>query len=312
VRAVGDPVERFREDGLRVLRAARFVATLEATLDEATEKAMGETLDTFRRVSAERVRDEWVKSMKARAPSQAFDVMRRTGILGVTCPELVEGFGVAQNRHHAYDVWGHAMSCLDASEGDAFLRIAALLHDVGKPRTKAFSDKTQDFTFYEHERVGAEMCEDILTRLKFSNDERERIAGLVRHHLICYDDTWTDASVRRWIRRVSRERVEDLYAIARADTFGKGLPAEQEFERIARLRERVERVIAAGEALTVKALAINGNDLMREAGLKPGRQIGQVLEQLLEHVTEVPEDNTRDSLLEKARAIVAAAASGAA
>lgn len=301
IRAVGDPVERFREDGLRVLRAARFVATLEARLDDETERAIPATLDTFRKVSAERVRDEWVKSMKARTPSQAFDVMRRTGILGVSCPELVEGYEVKQNRHHAYDVWGHAMACLDAARGDAMLRIAALLHDVGKPRTRGFSDKTQDYTFYEHERVGADMCEGILSRLRFSNDERQRICALVRHHLICYDDTWTDAAVRRWLRRVGTERVDDLYEIARADTIGKGLPAEQEFERIAKLRERVAAVLSAGDALTVKALAINGNDLMRELGIKPGRHLGQILDQLLEHVIEFPTDNTREVLLGKAR-----------
>ena len=143
LRAVGDPLERFSEDGLRVLRAARFVATLEMELDPATEKAIEPTLSTFRKVSLERVRDEWVKTMKARAPSRAFDVMRKTGILGVTCPELLEGVGMEQNKWHAYDVWRHGMECLDACAGDPILRIAALLHDVGKPRTRAWSDKTQ-------------------------------------------------------------------------------------------------------------------------------------------------------------------------
>src|SRR5208337_5195240 len=193
---------------LRVLRAARFVATLEMEMDPATERAIEPTLPTFRKVSQERVRDEWVKTMKARAPSRAFDVMQRTGILGVTCPELIEGVGMVQNKWHAYDVWRHGLECLDACEADPILRIAALLHDVGKPRTRAWSDKTHDYTFYDHDRVGAEIAEPIAVRLRFSNEERARIVSLVRHHLFHYSDEWTDAAVRRWIRRVGPDRVE--------------------------------------------------------------------------------------------------------
>ena len=163
----------------------------------------------------ERVRDEWVKTMKARQPSRAFEVMRRTGILEVTCPELLEGVGMEQNKWHAYDVWRHGMECMDACQADPVLRIAALLHDVGKPRTRAWSDKTNDWTFYDHDRVGAEIAEPIAARLRFSNDERARIVALVRYHLFHYSDEWTDAAVRRWIRRVGPDRVEDLYRAER-------------------------------------------------------------------------------------------------
>lgn len=308
VRAVGDPRARFSEDGLRVLRAARFVSTLEATLDPATEAAIGATLDTFRKVSPERVRDEWMKTMKARAPSASFEVMRRTGILSVTCPELMESVGHEQNKWHAFDVWGHAMSCLDACAGDPALRIAALLHDVGKPRTRAFSDKTQDYTFYEHERVGARMCESILSRLRFSNDERARIVDLVKHHLICYDDSWTDAAVRRWIRRVGEGLTGDLWALARADAVAKGRPADDELARIDRLTARVRDVLASGQALSVRALHVNGNDLMRELSMKPGKQIGETLEALLQAVLDDPSANERERLLELARAHLAARA----
>jgi tRNA nucleotidyltransferase (CCA-adding enzyme) len=312
IRAVGSPRERFEEDGLRVLRAARFVASLEADLDPATESAINETLGTFRKVSAERVREEWLKAMKARKPSRAFDVMLRTGILGVTCPELAEGAGVEQNRHHSYDVWGHAMSCLDACEGDVILRTAALLHDVGKPRTRAFSDKTSDYTFYNHEQVGADMADAILTRMKFSNDEKSRIVSVVRNHLICYEDSWSDGAVRRWLRRVTRERTTDLYALARADNIGKGRPTPQEFERIDHLASRVEKVILAGDAITTKALTVDGTTLMRELNLRPGRHIGQLLEALLEHVLENPEDNQPEILLGLARALTPPAAPPAA
>ena len=308
IRAVGNPVDRFSEDGLRVLRAARFVSTLEATLDPATERAIAQTLDTFRKVSPERVRDEWVKTMRAKRPSASFEVMRTTGILGVTCPELLEGVGMEQNKWHAFDVWGHAMGCLDACEGDAFLRIAALLHDVGKPRTRAMSDKTDDYTFYNHESVGARLCEGLLTRLRVSNDERARIADLVRHHLICYDDTWTDAAVRRWIRRVGEGLTVDLWALARADAYGKGRPVDDELAKIERLSARVREVFEAGQALTVRALAVNGNDLMRELGMKPGRQLGETLEALLQAVLDDPSANERERLLMLARELVAARA----
>ncbi len=309
LRAVGDPRQRFSEDGLRVLRAARFVATLELALDPATEAAIEPTLGTYRKVAAERVRDEWVKAMKAATPSRAFEVMRRTGILAVTCPELLEGVGMEQNRWHAFDVWRHGMECMDACQADPILRIAALLHDVGKPRTRAFSDKTSDYTFYEHERVGAEIAEPIAARLKFSNDERARIVALVRHHLFHYSEDWSDAAVRRWIRRVGRERLEDLYVLNASDVRAKGRGFEDDLDALARLKVHVARVLAEGAALSTRDLRVNGHDLMKELGLRPGRILGDILEALLDAVTTDPALNDRSALLERARQIVAERAS---
>lgn len=308
IRAVGKAVERFGEDGLRVLRAARFSATLEFDLDRETFDAIGPTLDTFKKVSSERVRDEWVKTMKAKKPSRAFEVMRETGILGVTCPELMEGVGMAQNRWHTYDVWRHGMECMDACAGDPVLRIAALLHDVGKPRSRAFSEKTNDWTFYDHDKIGAEIAVPILTRLRFSNDERERIVALVRHHLFHYDG-WSDAAVRRWIQRVGKHRVEDLYALNEADLRGKGTFSDADLGPLLALRGHVEKVLAEGAALSTRDLAVNGKVLMSELGLAPGRILGEILDHLLEVVTNDPSANQREALLELARAFVAARAS---
>ncbi|XXX78839.1 HD domain-containing protein [Sorangium sp. So ce134] len=312
IRAVGDPGERFAEDGLRVLRAARFAATLESALDPETERAMGtaRSHQTFRCVSAERVRDEWLKAMRARRPSVAFEIMRRTELLGITCPEMMESVGCEQNRWHAYDVWGHAMACLDACKPDPILRVAALMHDIGKPRTREFSEKTSDYTFYEHERVGAEMAEPILSRLRFSNDERARIVALIRHHLICYDDSWTDAAVRRWLRRVTPALAPDLYEIGVADALGKGREVTEDIATIGRLRARVEALLAAGAALSAKDLAVNGSVLMKELGIPPSRLVGEILERLVELVTEEPEANTPERLLAAAREAVAAKGAG--
>ena len=305
IRAVGKAEERFSEDGLRVLRAARFCATLGFELDPATRAAIAPTLDTYKKVSPERIRDEWMKTMKAEKPSVAFEVMRDTGILAVTCPELLEGVGMSQNKYHGYDVWQHSLACMDACPGDAILRLSGLFHDVGKPKTRAFSEKTNDYTFYEHERIGAEMAEPILLRLRFSNEERQKIVALIRHHLICYDETWSDAAVRRWLRRVGPDLAPELYEIGFADARGKGRDASADIHAIEQLRARVEALLAAGAALSARDLAVNGKDLMTELSIPPGRIIGVLLERLVELVTEDPDANTRERLLEEARRAVA-------
>jgi tRNA nucleotidyltransferase (CCA-adding enzyme) len=307
LRAVGDARARFSEDGLRVLRAARFVATLELALDPATEQAIAPTLDTYRKVAAERVRDEWLKTMKAPRPSLAFDVMRRTGILAITCPELLEGVEMEQNRWHAYDVWRHGMECMDAcveGQSDPILRIAAMLHDVGKPRSRAWSEKTQDWTFYDHDRIGAEIAVPIAERLRFSSAERERIVALVRFHLFHYSGACTDAAVRRWIRRVGAGRLVDLYRLNRADVRAKGRDLEPDLTALAGLEAHVARVLSEGAALSTRDLKVGGHDLMRALAMKPGRVIGELLEALLDAVTADPSLNERDRLIERARELL--------
>lgn len=297
LRAVGNPTERFQEDGLRILRGARFVATLEFELEEETEAAFGSALDTFRKVSPERVREEWLKAMKASTPSRAFEVMRRTGILEVTYPELLEQVGCEQNQWHAYDVWNHTMRVLDESDGDPFERVAALLHDVAKPRTRAKSDKTNDWTFYHHEKVGADMADRWLRDYRFSNSERELITGLIRHHLICYSSEWTDAAVRRFIKRVGADNIDPLLRLGTADALGKGRNVEAELAALKELRGRVEQAIEEGGALTTGDLAIGGNEIipLLEGGAGPA--VGQILRALLEKVIDDPSLNTRDKLM---------------
>jgi tRNA nucleotidyltransferase (CCA-adding enzyme) len=297
LRAVGEPSLRFQEDGLRILRGARFVATLEFDLEEATEAAFRGALPVYRKVSPERVREEWLKTMKARAPSRAFEVMKRTGILEVTLPELLEQVGCEQNRWHAYDVWDHTMHVLDASDGGPIERVAAVLHDIAKPRTRAHSDKTGDWTFYHHEKVGADMAEHWLREYRFSNSERELIVDLVRHHLICYDSSWSDAAVRRFIKRVGPERVEPLLRLGHADALGKGRDVQEELAALEELRARVDETLSQGSALTTLDLAVNGKDVIAELQDGPGPVVGEVLRHLLDRVLDDPSLNTRDKLL---------------
>lgn len=297
LRAVGVPSERFQEDGLRILRGARFVATLDFELEVDTEAAFRGALDTFRKVSPERVREEWLKAMKASAPSRAFEVMRRTGILEVTYPELLEQVGCEQNQWHAYDVWGHTMRVLDESAPNPVERVAALLHDVAKPRTRAMSDKTGDWTFYHHEKVGADMAERWLRDYRFSNHERELVVGLIRHHLICYTSEWTDAAVRRFIKRVGSGNIEPLLRLGEADALGKGRNVEEELEALKELRGRIDKTIEEGNALTTQDLAVGGKDVIEHLEGGAGPIVGEILRTLLDRVIEDPSLNTRDKLM---------------
>lgn len=303
LRAVGEPSLRFQEDGLRILRGARFAATLEFELEEATEAAFRGALPVYRKVSPERVREEWLKAMKARAPSRAFEVMKRTGILDVTLPELLEQVGCEQNRWHAYDVWDHTMHVLDSSEGGAIERVAAVLHDIAKPRTRAHSDKTGDWTFYHHEKLGADMADRWLRDYRFSNSERELIVDMVRHHLICYDSSWSDAAVRRFIKRVGAERVEPLLRLGHADALGKGREVREELAALEELRTRVDESLAQGNALTTQDLAVNGKDVIGALEGGPGPVVGEVLRHLLDRVLDDPALNTREKLLPLLREI---------
>jgi tRNA nucleotidyltransferase (CCA-adding enzyme) len=218
---------------------------------------------------------------------------------------LIELCGVEQNRFHAHDVWQHTMECLDRCPARPMVRLAGLLHDIGKPEARAFSEKTNDYTFYDHEQRGAELADALLRRLRFSNTERAHVVHLVRHHLVVYDESWTDAAVRRWLRRVTPELAEEVLALSHADILAKGRDTKDELARVDALRERLEAVLAEGTALTVRDLAINGHDLHHELGVEPGPVMGTVLRALLDEVTDQPQINERAALLARARDLLA-------
>ena len=305
LRAVGKPEERFNEDGLRVLRAARFAATLGFAVEPATLAAIPSALETLRKVSMERVRDELFKTLVAPKPSVGLQLMLDTGILGVVLADLVPMAGCTQNKYHAHDVWMHTMHCVDACANDLVLRLAALLHDVGKPAVRALGEKTNDWTFYEHEQHGARMADTICAVLKTSNEQRARVVHLVRQHLVLFDHDWSDSAVRRWVQRAGAAQVADVLALARADAGGKGTDPGPMFERIEALRLRVDALAAEGMALTVRDLVVGGRDLIVELGVTPGPMIGRTLDHLLELVIDEPEANERSRLIVEAKAYVA-------
>ena len=301
VRAVGDPLQRFREDGLRPMRAVRQATQLGFTIDPPTQSAINATLNVFRMVSAERVRDELFKLMSATGPARGIELMRETGLLGEVIPELLEGVGVAQNRFHKYDVYGHTMATLDGARGSVVVKLGALLHDVGKPRSRAPKEGAPgEFSFFRHEFLGAEMATDICRRLKLSTDEREDVTALVANHMFFYQPEWSDGTVRRFVRKVGLERLPALMALREADITGRGY-GEDPASETRELRERIEQVAAEDAALQVKDLALNGADVMRILGIPPSRRVGQILEWLLERVLDDPALNTREKLEELLR-----------
>lgn len=280
LRAVGNPAERFAEDGLRVLRAARFVSTLEFTLDPATAAAMEPSLDSYRKVSAERIRDEWFKALKTRRPSLAFDVMAQHGLLSITVPELDE-----VSRAHG---WASVLKWVDACPPRAPLRLAALFAGLA-PMTGEGPYQTCE--------VGA--VDTLLQRLRLSNQERALVVGLLKFHPLLNSGA-APAEIRRWLRALGATPVSELFTLALCNP---NLTLDLRTD-VAALHERVFGVIGENPALSVKDLAIDGKTLMRELGLSPGKHLGELLQQLLEVVTDEPSLNSRDGLLRCARELV--------
>jgi len=287
---------RFGEDGLRPLRGVRQATQLGFTLAAATQAAIPRTLDSFRKVSAERVRDELRKLLLAPVPSVGIELMRATGLLAEVLPELMPTVGCQQNRYHKHDVYQHTLATLDAAIPEFVVRMAALLHDLGKPRTQTPREDTPgEFSFFRHEQIGAELAATIGTRLKLPTNERDTICALVSGHMFFYTPEWTDGTVRRFVKRVGPALVPQLLALREADVASRDPGGDREKETRA-LRTRIAQVAAADAALRVTDLAIDGKDVMRILGIPPGRHVGEVLEALLEKVLDDPRLNEAETL----------------
>lgn len=302
IRAVGDPQLRFGEDALRLMRAVRFCAQLGFELEEKTAQAVKDLASTIENVSLERIRDEFTKLVASPDATRGIELLRELGLMQHIMPEILEGVGVTQNKHHIYTVYEHNLKSFDfavAQNYDVVVRIAALLHDVAKPRVKR--GEGPNSTFYNHEVVGGRVAKQILERLKFSKDVIERVSHLVRHHMFYYNvDEVSPAGVRRFIRRVGPEYIDDLFRIREADRIGSGVPKAVPY-KLRHLRYMIDSVKA--DPIDAKMLKVTGTDLMEQLGLAPGPLLGQILAILLEEVIDEPTRNEADVLLERARVV---------
>jgi len=302
IRAIGDPEERFREDGLRPLRACRFAAQLGFTVDGDTLRAISLTLDVVAEVSAERVRDEILKILESPVPSVALELMRETGILAIVLSELCEGIGVVQGELHCYDVFTHSLRACDAAPRSSVeVRLAALLHDVGKPRALRVDESGRP-AFHGHEKLSRDLAAAALQRLRLPIAVIRRVAHLVEHHMFNYQEEWSDAAVRRFVARVGEDAIDDLFALRRADQIGMCAENANMFPQgLALLADRVRAVREGDRAFTVGELAVDGADIMSHLGIGPGPTVGAILAALLQAVLDDPAQNERERLLEIAR-----------
>ena len=298
IKAVGNPAERFSEDALRMMRAVRLACELGFAIEKETFSAIRENAERLQNIAKERIRVELERIILSDRPSEGIELLEKARLLQYILPELREGIGVGQNLHHTYTVWEHNVLALKTCPSKKLsVRLATLLHDVAKPRTKRGMGRYS--TFYNHDHVGARMTREMLSRLTFPRDIVEHAALLVDNHLFYYNvDEVTEAAVRRVIVRVGKENIKDLIDVRIGDRLGSGVPKAKPY-RLRHFEYMVEKVLH--DPVNVKELKINGRDLMKELAIKPGPKIGAILDVLLGEVIEDASKNTRETLLSRAR-----------
>lgn len=303
IRTVGKPAERFSEDALRLMRAARLAIQLEFAIEEKTKKAIQDNAKLLRMISGERVKDELNKILLAPQAAEGIYLLKELYLLHCILPELEEGWGIKQNKHHAFAVFEHSVRSLAyAAEQNYSLevRLAALFHDIAKPRTK--TGEGPDCHFYGHDVVSARLATQIMKRLKYPIEMIEKIASLIKSHMFIYNTNpdqgavTTDAAVRRIIRRVGEENIWDLARLRLADRAGSGVKKIEKFDN-RHFKFRVEKLLR--EPLSVKMLAINGHDLMTNLHIQPSPKIGWLLSALLQEVLDDPQKNNQEYLLNR-------------
>ncbi|MDR2702543.1 MAG: HD domain-containing protein [Spirochaetaceae bacterium] len=298
IRCVGKPEERFAEDGLRPMRAVRFAAQLGFNLEKETLAAIPGALSTTARVAAERIREELDKTIASKSPQTGFIVMEETGLLRLILPELDACRGVEQKGYHRYDVLDHSLlACAYAARKNFSqeVRVAALFHDLGKPAVRQMG-AGGIWTFYNHEKESVKLAEGIMRRFRYPNAVIDKVRRLIAAHMFHYEDVWKDNAVRRFIIRTGEDLLPELFDLRMADTAGTA-GVEPNPAMLLPFKKRIEAVLAKSSALSLKDLAVNGNDLIA-AGVKPGKYVGIILNELLEAAVDDPALNTREKLLE--------------
>jgi putative nucleotidyltransferase with HDIG domain len=306
LRAVGNPDERFSEDALRMLRAIRFACQLDFSVAYETTESIVKNAELIKKISAERIHDEFVKMIFSKNLAGGILMLQKFGLLKNIIPELEEGIGCDQSGEHFYDVWNHALLAGQHAANKDWpleIRLAALFHDIGKPRTRGKrepgSNKKQ-YTFYGHEVVGARMAKKIMERLKFPRKEIELVETLVRNHMF-FSDTGviTLSAVRRIIKKVGVENIWLLMDLRECDRVG--MKKKEAPYRLRKYFAMVEEALR--DPISVSQLKINGEFMKKELGIKPGPRMGYILHALLEEVLDAPEKNTVEHLSELAKSL---------
>ncbi len=302
IRAVGDPHKRFEEDALRLMRVTRFAVELDFAIEPRTLEAVKKNAGLIEEIAKERIRDELVKVVMSDRAAEGIILLEDTGLLRYIIPELREGIGCEQNKHHIYTVFDHNVRALNYTAEKKYsliVRLAALLHDVGKPRVKRGDGP--DSTFYNHEVIGGRMTLKILDRLRFSKEVVEKVGHLVRFHLFYYNvGEVTEAGVRRFLARVGPENVGDLLKVREADRIGSGVPKAFPY-KLRHLLFMIEKV--KRDPISPKMLEMNGTDVMGILDIGPGPKVGWILSILLEEVLDDPAKNKRGHLEERVKCL---------
>ena len=296
IRAVGEPEDRFKEDALRMMRAVRLACQLEFFIEPKTERAISKLAGGIKFISAERIRDELIKILESEKFYQGMMTLHELKLLQYIIPELERGVGVEQSRHHVYSVFNHSVLSLKHTPNKKWqVKLASLLHDIAKPQTK----KTDQgyATFYNHDLIGAKVAAKIMFRLKFSGADAEKVTTLIRNHMFYYNvGEVTASSVRRLIRKVGEENLVDLIDLRVADRLGSGVPKAKPY-KLRHLEYMMEKV--RHDAVSVKMLKINGDDLMKALTIEPGPKIGAILDVLLSEVIEDQGLNNKEYLAKR-------------
>ena len=298
IKTVGKAEDRFEEDALRMMRAIRIASQIGFLIEEKTFEAIQKKAPLINKIAGERIRDELFKILLSKKPGDGIRLLKNSGLLAQIMPELLLGVGMTQKGHHVYDVWDHEIEALNSCQSEnPVTRLAVLLHDVGKPKSLKIINGER--TFHNHEVIGSRIAVNIGKRLKLSKKELEQLFILVRWHMFTTEEMQTDKAIRRFIRNVTPEYLEEMIALRRSDRLGSG--ARESSWRWELFKKRLVEV--QKQPFTVKDLKVDGNDVMTILKIKPSRQVGEILDKLFAEVEENPKLNKRELLLKKIKAM---------
>lgn len=304
IRAIGNPEERFEEDGLRIMRATRFASKLNFEVENQTQLAMKNKYKNILKVSNERVKDELFKLLMGQSPEKGLQLLDKCNILDIILPELTKLKNIEQGGYHKVDAFNHTILCVKASAKLNYplnVRLAALFHDLGKAETQKEDPNRMSmytkvsYSFYNHELISEKLTTTILSRLKASNERIKNVSNLVRNHMFNYNFTWSDGAVKRFINRVGYENIHELFMLRMCDQMA--IFDKASWNSLSELEDRIETIMKKNEALSLKDLEINGLDLIN-LGIKKGPLFSQILNYLLNTVLDDPKLNKRDILLD--------------